>query len=138
MMPENSPASLNALAAACEGLLFPSETDEPITPLMWSQPTGGSLTPATLLIHESLPPDTAVKCVEFDAFFDHYLPSRAGSTDTEQRARLTRLQLLRAALVASLSDLRVYRVGQINLGIYILGITDAGETAGVQTRAVET
>lgn len=42
------------------------------------------------------------------------------------------------ALKDNLSDISVYRIGQINIDAYIIGQTQDGDLAGVVTKLVET
>jgi hypothetical protein len=36
------------------------------------------------------------------------------------------------------TDIRVFKVGRVNLDVYVVGRTKEGDWAGVQTKAVET
>ena len=45
---------------------------------------------------------------------------------------------LQQTLQDTLSDVKVFRVGETNLDIYVVGKTPEGEWAGLKTEAVET
>ncbi len=49
-----------------------------------------------------------------------------------------RYQALVGLLKGALEDARVYRVGEINVGVYVVGRSPAGSWLGVSTRVVET
>ena len=49
-----------------------------------------------------------------------------------------RVRELERALLGNLSDVKVYRVGEINIAVYVLGKSPGGSWLGVSTRVVET
>jgi hypothetical protein len=49
-----------------------------------------------------------------------------------------RFQNLVSVLKQNLSQLQVYRVGNIEIDVYIVGVTDGGGLAGLSTKLVET
>jgi hypothetical protein len=56
----------------------------------------------------------------------------------EELALAKRYQSLVRLLEENLKDVRVYRVGAINIGVYVVGRSDEGNWLGVSTRVVET
>ncbi|MGI0485724.1 nuclease A inhibitor family protein [Pantanalinema rosaneae CENA516] len=134
---EPSADLLNQLQAATQGLLWMSESDYPFEVVHWQFPTVTSITANQLLQIIDRPPDTPIEVVDLDSFF-------ATATQTlswfgaNERAQASRYQQLVDLLKQQLQHLIVYRVGSINLAIYILGQTEPGDWVGLKTQAVET
>ena len=58
--------------------------------------------------------------------------------DEEERETAKRFQNLVRILKQNLSQLQVYRVGSIEIDVYIIGMTPGGDWAGLSTQVVET
>jgi O-acetyl-ADP-ribose deacetylase (regulator of RNase III) len=129
------PDALTAITAAAEGLLVMSESDHPLTPFTWPGP--GPLTPATLLAHLGLPPDTPAETRSLDAFLGP-MAAQHDWFDDAQRAAAVHFAALRDLIAARLTDVRVYRLGRIQITAIIVGVDAAGETVGLQTMLIET
>lgn len=106
------------LEHACEGLLYPSETDAPVEPVRLTPPFPWD--DPTLPLREQAPHD----------FFDEL----TGSPDAAG------FHALYGLLAGSLADLRVHRVGEIRVTVFVTGVPEgaAGERVGVKTLSVET
>jgi len=111
------------IAAAARGLMYPSETDAPLTPFHWRATTGATAADA-VAAHAK----RAVTEVPLDAFFAELVTSDDGP----------RWRQLRAVLAAELADLKVFRVATRRVDIYLIGRTRAGAWAGLHTISVET
>lgn len=131
----DAPEVLAPILAAAEGLLMPSESDYPFEPFSW--PGSEPLTPAALLEYLDLPPDTPVEERAFDAFFARLSAPRDWHADAE-RAIAEQFGRLRDAIAANLNDLRVYRVGEIQIAVFIVGTDPTGATVGLRTMVIET
>ncbi len=125
----------NQLKQASEGLLFLSESDAPFEVVRW--PTQGQLTPAKLLQLTNHPPDAPVEVVNVDEFFA-IATVEEDWHDEEEREIVQRFQHLVSVLKQNLSNIQVYRVGQINIDAYIVGVTPSGHSMGLSTKLVET
>jgi hypothetical protein len=123
------------LKQASKGLLFLSETDAPFEVINWQ--TQGELTPAKLLQLTNHPPDAPVKVVSVDEFFA-IATQEEDWHDEEEREMVQRFQNLVSVLKQNLSQLQVYRVGNINIDAYIVGVTPSGDWTGLSTKLVET
>ncbi|MBA2663999.1 MAG: nuclease A inhibitor family protein [Bradymonadaceae bacterium] len=75
--------------------------------------------------------------LSFDAFFARLTTEQEWMED-EQLEDVRRYRELEAVLRSQLKDLRVYRVGEIEIHVYILGITDCGDVGGLHTVSIET
>ncbi|MGA7933716.1 MAG: nuclease A inhibitor family protein [Kovacikia sp.] len=130
----NDNALLENLKQASEGLLYSSESDYPFTVFSWQVNT---LTPEQVLTLTGHPKNTSVQTVDFDKFFaqttqekDWYGP--------KEKAAVVKYQQLIKTLKDSLKDIQVYRVGDTELDVYIVGKTPTDNLAGLSTKVVET
>jgi len=124
-----------ALEEATEGLLYMSESDYPVEVIRWY----GS---------EQLSPDYLRKIAGADSSaaveestMEELFRVPAGEQEWKGEAQLAeaqRYQRLRKLLEENLTGIKVYRVGEINIGVYALGKSAEGNWLGVSTRAVET
>ena len=116
-----------------EGLLFMSETDAPLTyyeldperSRQWPPSTGGQF---LQLIGED--PATHVEKLAPEKFFRDLRP---GNEDREDQ-----VAALQKAMTGELRNLEGFRVGEIQIRIFVLGIDDSGRGVGLQTLSVET
>lgn len=123
------------LQKASEGLLFLSETDAPFEVIHW--PAQGELTQVKLLQLTEHLPDTPVKQQTIDDFFA-IATQEEDWHDEEERETAKRFQHLVRVLKQNLLQLQVYRVGSVEIDVYIIGVTDGGGLAGLSTKLVET
>jgi Nuclease A inhibitor-like protein len=125
----------NGLSEALTGLIYISETDAPIEPF-----EGG---PAAAATAENLLPrigasgDSQVEERGFEEIFARLTRVYEGA-DEEHIARAARFTALKGLLEQNLSDLKVFKVGRINVDIYIVGLDGEGNLTGVKTKSVET
>lgn len=127
----------DALGKATLGLLFPSESDAPLTPYTFPGSTGTEPTPAALLEAEHLPTDAPVETTTVADLFDPFAEAAADAS-AEDRAEAKRYRALIDLLTKRLTDLRVYRVGHVDIDVYILGKDPSGAWLGLKTHVVET
>jgi len=83
------------------------------------------------------PPEAPVKVVSVDDFFARATQEEDWH-DEEEREMVQRFQNLVSILKQNLSQLQVYRVGNINIDAYIVGVTPRGDWMGLSTKLVET
>jgi Nuclease A inhibitor-like protein len=125
------------LQAATDGLLWTSETDAPFAVIHWQAVQAGDLTHQQLLELTHHSPETWVETVDFDAFFAPALQEQAWFGAEEQAISAQYGELV-TILQHNLRSLKVYRVGEVAINIYIVGQTKAGEVLGLTTQVVET
>lgn len=134
-MPAPPDDPIAALAAAAAGLMVPSEQDAPLTPFVL--PGRGPLTPARLLAALGLPPGTPVETRSLDSFFAPLTRMRPAQ-DAAERAQTARFATLAEQLVARLTDPAVFRVGNVEVTVLLLGRLPDGRVGGLRTLLVET
>lgn len=123
------------LEKACEGIIYLSETDAAVEPFFGG--TVEELNHKTFL--KAVGKEEQAQAEEADAgqFFDRVTKTHDWHT-TSQKKNAEKFMVLRKLLESNLSGLRVFRIGRIKIDIYIVGIDEDGNLAGVKTHAVET
>jgi hypothetical protein len=118
---------LAALRQASQGLLYQSETDAPFEPFTWGK-AAGELTPQKAAQLAGASVTTPVEEEPLSEFFKYLIEGE----DAEKYGKL------QSVIAAQLGGARLFRLGSINIDIYIVGRTRDGEWAGLKTQAVET
>src|SRR5215470_18938841 len=116
-----------------EGLLYMSETDAPLTYYELDPERSQQWPPSTAyhflqLIGED--PEAPVEELTPEKFFGDLRP---GNEDHEDQ-----VAALRRAMTEELKNLEGFRVGEIQIKIFVLGKDDSGNVCGLQTLSVET
>lgn len=123
------------IETACEGMFYLSETDAGIFPFF-----GGPVEPVTLdaLLKElEITDRQQVEEISFDGFFLR-LTKINDWFGVAEKENANRFEALKKLLENNLDELTVFRIGQIRIDIYVLGIDKDGNLAGIRTAAVET
>ncbi len=118
---QSDAAILRALKSASEGLLYPSESDEPF--VMYVNPTREDVLP-TILPH----PGDRVTETTVSEFFAELIAGEDGS----------RFEQLQRVIESRLIAPRVFRIGEVTVDVYIVGRTPSGGWMGLHTVSVET
>ena len=127
-------AQRRLLLKASEGLLYPSESDYAFT--YFSFPSTSNLpTPQGF---QQLTGQTGqpVTQINFDELFNRLTKIEPGM-DEMQILAARRYRLLRSTFKSTYKQLTVYRVGEIQIQVYIAGVNNCGLT-GLQTISIET
>lgn len=127
---------VGALQTASQGLQWMSESDYPFEVIHWPSTNLTNLTQEALLQRTGHSADTAVSTQDVDRFFAPALEAQDWY-GPEELATLQQYRKLVATLKQYLQNLTVYRVGEVEVDIYILGQATDG-VAGLATQAVET
>jgi len=123
------------LAQASQGLLMPSESEYPFEVVAWEDV---KLTPQKILELNNYPPATSIEEVELDYFFRNVATEKDWH-DKIQKENVAKFQNLVQVIKDNLAEIRVYRIGTIEINIYIVGKTNDGDgVAGVATKVIET
>ncbi|MGF1540354.1 MAG: nuclease A inhibitor family protein [Pleurocapsa sp.] len=117
-----------------EKLLWPSESDYPWETIALENVD--DLEAKLLAIIDS-PAETKIEIQELDRFFSRVTEEKDWYNE-EEIAQCKGYQNLVAFLKNHLKDIKVYRVGEIEVNCYILGKTESGAIAGLFTMSVET
>ena len=125
---------IEELREATRDLTIMSESDYPVEVFKWetAEPTHEFLCGLT-----GEAADTPVETTTAADFF-RVAASEAEWKNAEQLAAARRFQSLLRLLEQNLSDLKAFRVGVINIPVYVAGRSASGNWLGVSTRVVET
>jgi hypothetical protein len=124
---------MEELKEATRGLLQMSEADYPFEVFKLE----GEPTPDALRALSGEGEGAAVETVTPAQFF-RAATSEPDWKGADERATAKRFQALVRLLEANLADLKVYRVGSVNMPVFVAGRSASGAWLGVSTRVVET
>lgn len=131
MTTSTPPELLRTLEEAASGLLFPSETDAPLTPFeLGAAAQATDLTPEALARALNSPEGTRVEPLSPHDLFAPLI--EAGDADAAKYTRTLEI------MTAELEHVRAYRVGAVDIDVYILGRHPSGAWIGLKTKVVET
>jgi len=128
--------AIDALKKAARGLVYTSETDEPVNPFAWKD-DGGPITGEKVVQLSHSDPKAKVAEVPLDDFFATQAADDEGQ-DEEAKASAGKFQALRQMMGDHLSDVKAFRVGEVNVRYFVVGRTKGGDLAGISAKAVET
>ena len=123
------------LKEATRGLLFMSESDYPFEVIRWEG--AQELTPDYLRKASAQDAAAPVEVRTLTDFFRNAACEQEWKGEAEL-ALAKRYQALMRLLEENLKDVKVYRIGVVNIGVYVLGSSNEGNWIGVSTRVVET
>lgn len=125
----------DTLSQAAQGLAFMSETDAPLAPFFW--PGEFEAVTAEIVARQArLPADAKIEQRTVAEFFEPVAAEEEWQNEDE-RVVARRFQALVATLEQSLREATVFRVGEVAVDVYIVGLAQGG-LAGLRTRVVET
>jgi hypothetical protein len=125
------------LQQACDGLLFISEPDYPFEVFFWEASGSLVIIPERILQKTGHSVDTPIEVVDIDSFFAVATTEQEWHNQ-EERETLKKFHNLVETLKSYLTDIKVYRLGERSIDVYIVGKTSTGDLAGLSTKVVET
>jgi len=135
-MPKTNLEIIDQLKKATDGLLFMSESESAWEIFLWESPPLPT-TPEKICQHTNHPQDTQVQVREVNDFFK-VATTAEDWHGLEEKESVAKYQTLVEVLKTNLSSLQVYRLGDIEIDVYIVGQTPSGDLAGITTQVVET
>ncbi len=117
------------------GLSYTSETDAKIVPFVGEKVE--TITDAEVVRENKSPADTPVEERDFAEIFGYLTQIQEWFGD-EEKATAAKFCELKELLENNLRDLKVYRIGKIQIDIYVIGLDSENNMAGIKTKAVET
>jgi hypothetical protein len=118
-------------------LYYPSESDEPIAYVDYSIEAPAPLTSDQLHQYLGIDPETRVEEMP-EADFWQPLISEEDWYGDEERARTAQSRKVQEAIHQCLTNRQVFRVGETEVDVYLLGQQPNGHWAGLKTNVVET
>jgi hypothetical protein len=125
---------IDRLKQATTDLLWSSESDYPFEIVSWEP--GIELTPTDLFsnIYDT---DLAIESIPLTDLFEPVLTIEDWYEDAEL-ALVDRYKNLLDSINTNLSEVQVFRVGEVEIDVYIIGKTPTGDIIGLKTQSVET
>lgn len=117
------------------GLYYMSETDAEILPFVGNKVE--TITDEDILKENKSPAETPVEEGDFAEFFD-YLIKMQDWFGEEEKATAEKFAELKELLENNLKCLKVYKIGKIQLDIYVVGLDCENNIVGIKTKAIET
>ncbi|RCJ27276.1 nuclease [Nostoc sp. ATCC 43529] len=127
---------LDQLRTAADGLLMMSESEYPFEAFLWSD-VATPTTPQKVVQQTGHSQDTPIKIVGVEDFFQ-VATTEEDWHEEEEKTTVKRFQTLVQTLKENLSNLQVYRLGEIEIDVYVIGQTPSGDSIGLSTKVVET
>ncbi|WP_026736108.1 nuclease A inhibitor family protein [Fischerella sp. PCC 9605] len=126
---------VDQLKAAANGLLMMSESEYPFEVFLWSG--AARITPQEVVQRMGHSSDSPIETISVDNFFS------AATTDEdwhgdEEKQMVAKFKALVQTIKLNLANPIVYRLGRIEIDVYIIGETPSGALAGLSTKVVET
>jgi hypothetical protein len=120
------------LQIAANGLLMMSESDYPFAYFV----TDAKAIDEKLALHLADKPEgTTIEEITLDHLLRNMTDASIGSVTEEEAVKFRGLA---DALKAELAGLKVYRVGDVQVDVFIIGTTADGAIAGMRTKLIET
>jgi hypothetical protein len=123
------------LKRAAEGLLFMSESDYPFETVCWQELPG--ISAEFLRSQAGVADDALVETASVDDFFRVAVSDQSQMSQASRETAVKYRQLVKI-IKENLEDPKVYRVGSVNIAVYIVGRNETGNWLGLSTRVVET
>jgi hypothetical protein len=125
---------IDRLKQATVDLLWSSESDYPFEIVTWAR--GVEMNPSVLFSNL----DDANLAIDSIALADFFAPVLMVEDwyEAEELAQIDRYTDLLDAIESTLTDVKVFRVGEIEIDIYIIGKTPDGDLVGLKTQSIET
>ncbi len=137
MMSEDKASVLQELRKLTKGLMFQSESDYPVKAFV---PTKAqrqqSVSAQDIIAAKKTAPEVAVTEVELDGMFGSAMQEQDWQSP-EERQSAKRFQQLVQTLKDNLSEIKVFKVGETEADVYVIGKTKSGDLIGIKTKVVE-
>ncbi|QDK80172.1 nuclease [Spirosoma sp. KCTC 42546] len=118
-------------------LLYPSESDEPIDMVTCYLKQDEPLTVSQIKDWQMLPPSVYVEEIPEADFWEPVITEQDWYGDDE-KTRTASFQKLHKLVQDTLTVRQVFRVGESEMDVYLLGRQSDGERAGLKTKMVQT
>jgi hypothetical protein len=131
-----SRAVVRELERAAAGLFYVTEADHPFQVLHFPD-LRGPPTPAAVARATGQPPGRPFTVASVREFFLTATTAQPWHAPAEQE-QVRRFRALVRVLETQLREVRVYRFGALDIDAYVIGVTSAGDWAGLATHLVQT
>ncbi len=127
---------IEALKQASANLLMMSESEYPFEVISWAGEDSEILTTSKILQLANHPQDSLIEEVELEYFFRNCAFEKDWH-DEDQKQEVVKFQALLNVLRNNLQGIKVYRIGAVDIDVYIIGKTENDDLAGLSTKVIE-
>ncbi len=120
-----------------QDLVWMSESDYPFDTFTWSNQELEEVSTKNLLQKTNHSLDAPVKVIDMEKFFQR-ATAQKDWYDSEERKIAKKFQALVETLKQNLDNIQVYKIGDVEIDVYIVGQLKTGNWLGLSTKAVET
>ncbi|MCP1385617.1 nuclease A inhibitor family protein [Runella salmonicolor] len=128
---------ISEVTSLLKNLFYPSESDEPIEWIKFNVNVKDGLTVSDLEFFLGCPPSVKAEEIPTDNFWAPLLAVEEWYGD-EERAQVENFKSVKQLLETNLNHLKAFRVGQIEIDLYLVGQLNEKEWGGLKTLLVET
>ncbi len=122
---------------ASQGLLMMSETDAPFEFYYHEKPKEEEFTGEIMVEWDGKPSGTRVQELALEDFLNRMINPHA-EADQAAKEAAPRFKHLLQKLNELLQNPKAYKISDVNMPVYLIGKTPAGDYAGLKTLVVET
>lgn len=126
---------LSEISRSCEGLIYISETDEPITAFLSGHRADEK--PENTLLQLSPNTNDQAEEINFDNFFER-LTGEKDWHGAKEKERVQKFRTLKKTLEDNLTQIKVLKFGRVRKDIFVVGRDKDNRLLGVRTESVET
>lgn len=123
------------ISKAAEGLNYISETDAELLPFVGN--ISESVSKEEILNQTKNSDNSKIEEMDFAEFFERLIKIRDWFGE-EQSNNARKFAELKDLLEKNLRDIKVFRIGSIQIDIYAVGLSSKNILMGIKTKAVET
>lgn len=127
---------LTNLREAVKGLLYMSESDEPFEVLHWKD-AADVYEPQKMPALSKRKAGTPVMAMSLEEFFQELVEEKSWHGEAE-KADVRKYRNLKETIGKHLTRPQVFRVGELEVDIWIVGKSGTGDWFGIRTKAIET
>ncbi len=128
---------LTEVTTLLKDLWYPSESDEPIEWISFQACVPSPLTISDLEFYQGIPPEVVVEEISAEVFWEPVTSIEDWYGEDEQ-AQVKKFVDLKLLLETNVKNLQAFRVGQIEIDLYLLGQVNEKEWGGLKTKLIET
>lgn len=118
-------------------LLYPSESDEKIAYFEMQFSTSENISLANFRMFNGIRPEAIIQEIDFEKFFAPLVKIEDWFGENEKKWAEESMKL-KQILSEKLKDIRILKVGEIEIDVYLFGKAEENKWAGLKTKVVET
>ena len=118
-------------------LLYPSESDEEIAYFEMQLSTAENISLANFRMFNGIRPEAIIQEINLEKFFAPLVKIEDWFGENEKKWAEDSMKL-KQILLEKLKDIRILKVGEIEIDVYLFGKAEENKWAGLKTKVIET